>query len=146
MGVPQPSYPDPTGYATGQPQQSEYAAYPEPNGDSAALAQSYYNGYNAAVPAVQTLPPYGYAPTPQPHPNSTTSMVLGILSLAVFPILGPFAWYLGAKGRREMADQPGRWGPSSGLTAGIVLGAITTVLVAVFVMFIFFAIVVGASA
>jgi len=50
------------------------------------------------------------------------------------------AWFLAARGKREMREQPGRWAPSPMLTAGLVMGIIGTALLALgaFVIFLVF--------
>jgi hypothetical protein len=66
-------------------------------------------------------------------------MVLGIIALAggfscVLPILiSPFAWYIGAKARREMAAEPGRWSGKGEAQAGFVMGIIGTLLIALMI-------------
>jgi hypothetical protein len=83
-------------------------------------------------------PGYGYA---QNHGRATTSMVLGIISLAsgalallccvTLPGLftAPFAWWLGAKAKREIdAAPPGTYGYRGSAQAGFVMGVIGTVL------------------
>lgn len=133
--TPAPGYPSPTpqGYTAYEaspstPQHAGYPPYPA----------------NAAAPWTQNVP-YGYAEAALPeHPNATTALVLGILSVVgVFP-LGPIAWYLGAKGQREVRENPGRWRQGGSLTAGLVLGVISTIpliLLALFLLFLFFGLV-----
>ena len=56
-----------------------------------------------------SYPNYGpsyYGPPPQTHPNGTTILVLGILSLVMCTFIGPFAWSMGTKALREI-DQSG---------------------------------------
>lgn len=134
-----PSQPAPYGAAPSQ-------TYAEPMGPADNIgAQSIYQGYptapgapvpqQAAWPAVIQDPvgyDYGYSNPANlsEHPNATLSMVLGIIGLFFFQLLSPVAWYLAAKGRREMATFPGRWRPSGTLTAGFVLGIIGTVFLA----------------
>lgn len=103
----------------------------EPNG----LAAPQFPGASQYLPAtVQSggAQPYsGFAEAPE-HPNAGTVMGLGIASIVMlffgFPITGPFAWYMGSKARREMRDNPGRWRESSNLTAGWVMGIITSII------------------
>ena len=123
-------------------QQPPYAAtYPEPDGPASQIG----NPYAPSVYAGQRLPAitdpvaydYGYS-RPQggsPHPQAATSMVLGILGLVAFTPLAPVAWYIAAKARREMAAEPYRWEPSGMVTAGLVMGIIGTVLMALFAVF-----------
>lgn len=70
--------------------------------------------------------PVGFG-APSEHPQATTVLILGILSLFI-GVTGPFAWFLGSQARREMAANPGRWAPSGSLTVGWVLGVVTTLL------------------
>ena len=51
--------------------------------------------------------PYGWAGTPREHPNGTTILVLGILSLVACGVFGPFAWAMGNTALREMNADPG---------------------------------------
>lgn len=86
-------------------------------------------------------PPYGapYQP-PQPlapmHPKATTALVLGIVGLAgtficgITVVLGPFAWVTGARAKREIASAPGRFRGESEAQVGMILGIVTTVLLA----------------
>lgn len=64
------------------------------------------------------------------------ALVLGGVSVMLFPFVGPVAWYLGAKATREIDDQPGRWSGDDLAKIGLVLGIIGTVLCAVAVLFI----------
>jgi hypothetical protein len=93
--------------------------------------------------------PYGpYPPTfgPPRHPDAMTAIVLGGASLLVLPLLGPFAWHLGAKAGREMAAQPGRWSGDDLARIGMILGMVATALCVLFVLFFLFVIVVGFGA
>jgi hypothetical protein len=94
-------------------------------------------------------PPYGTYPPPYAlprHPDAMTALVLGVGSLAAIPVLGPFAWYIGAKASREMAAQPGRWSGDDLARIGTICGIIGTVLCALFVLFVVLLFVVGISA
>ena len=128
--------------------------FAEPSGPADTIgAQSIYQGYPTAPGAPAPQQPawpavihdpvaydYGYSSpaNASEHPNSVISMVLGIIGVFFFPLLGPVAWYLAAKGRRELAAFPGRWRPSGMLTAGFVLGIIGTVFLALGAMFMLF--------
>ncbi|WP_232680649.1 hypothetical protein [Nocardioides sp. R-C-SC26] len=95
------------------------------------------SGYQPYVPPGSSYPPYGYGgygppPRPPEHPRAVTSLTLGIVSLAggltcYLPLLlGPYAWYLGVKVRREIAAQPhlgGRDRATAGMICGIVASA-----------------------
>lgn len=152
------NYPQPqVNYAQAAPspgyeQRAAQAAFAEPSGPADGVpAQNIYQGYPSAGygqpgpawPAVIRDPvryDYGYSqqPAASDHPNAVISLILGILGLVFFQLLSPVAWYLAAKGRREMAAQPGRWRPSGSLTAGLVLGIIGTVLLGFVTMAVIF--------
>jgi hypothetical protein len=92
--------------------------------------------------------PYSYAqPAGADHPNGTTILVLGILSLVVCGLLGPVAWVMGNNAIREMDSQPGVLFRNRGnVTAGRICGIIGTVLLILSVLMIVFMIVVMAGA
>lgn len=90
--------------------------------------------------------PYG-APTLE-HPNGTTVLVLGILSLVVCQILGPFAWKMGNTALREMDSRPDLVYTNRGnITAGRIIGIISTVLLGIgaafFLLWVVLAVAVG---
>jgi hypothetical protein len=79
----------------------------------------------------------------QEDSQATTVLVLGILSLVLCQILGPIAWVMGNK---ELAGiDAGLRPPQNRGTAqaGRILGIISTVLLIIGIVFLFFAIVVG---
>jgi hypothetical protein len=65
------------------------------------------------------------------HPRTTTVLVLGILSLVVCGVLGPFAWSMGNTALREI-DASYRTGRPLGgretVNVGRILGIVGTVL------------------
>jgi hypothetical protein len=73
---------------------------------------------------------------PTIHPQANTALVLGIVSLAGgmlcgLPLLaGPFAWYTGRKVKREIEAAPQHYTGGSEAGAGMVLGIVSTVLLA----------------
>ncbi|MCA0296408.1 MAG: DUF4190 domain-containing protein [Actinobacteria bacterium] len=135
--------------------QPPFERYPEPNGPAGSITNQLY----AATPyAGQAWPgavdpvayDYGYSygyggQASAPHPNATTSLVMGILGLVLFTPLAPIAWYLAARGKREMRQDPGRWAPSPMLTAGMVMGIIGTSLMAFFLVMLFLVFVLAIS-
>lgn len=128
---------EPSGWS--QPQQFGTALQPtQPHYPTPAQAYSFG----------QRLP-YGLSAEPPEHPNATASLIVGIVGIIAlfvfFPFVSPVAWYLGAKGRREMREQPGRWRNSGSLTAGYVLGIIGTLIAISFVALIVIAITLFAS-
>jgi hypothetical protein len=70
----------------------------------------------------------GYAGPPPDHPQSTTVLVLGIVSLVVCQILGPFAWVMGNRVVREIDAGRGSIGGRSSANAGRICGIIASVL------------------
>jgi len=100
-------------------------------------------------------PPPGYSPGYQPysqpagvdHPNGTTVLVLGILSLVVCGLLGPVAWVMGNNAIKEMDAQPGLVFRNRGnVTAGRICGIIGSVFLVLSVLAVVFMIIVMAGA
>jgi hypothetical protein len=78
-----------------------------------------------------SYPDYGpsyYGPPPQTHPNGTTILVLGILSLVVCGILGPFAWSMGNKALKEIDESGYLYENRGTIQAGRVCGLIATII------------------
>jgi len=106
-------------------------------------------------------PPYGYGqpyafvpyqPKPR-HPQAITVMVLGCIALVgglftggLATVVGPFAWVIGGRAKREIAAEPGRYSDEELVTIGYVLGIVATVLLALGVIGIVTLIVVVAAA
>lgn len=122
----QPSYqPYPT---SDYPPVGTYLTTPQPTQPSAVAP------WTASAPV-----PYAFSEASLPeHPSATTTLVLGILGIVGLWPLGLIAWVVGAKAKREMRTNPGRWRPSGSLTAGVVLGVITTALMALMMLAILF--------
>ena len=79
----------------------------------------------------QYPPPSPYGPPVQDHPKATTILILGILSLVVCGILGPFAWSMGNRALREIDASQRTQAPLGGrssVNAGRILGMIATIL------------------
>jgi hypothetical protein len=81
-------------------------------------------------------PPYGYGYPPPgygvEHPQGTTVLVLGILSLVICGVIGPFAWSIGNRALREIdAAPPGYYRNRGNVAAGRICGIIATVLLIV---------------
>jgi hypothetical protein len=93
--------------------------------------------------------PYGPPPPPRPippkHPDAVTVLVLGVIAVAAFPLTGPFAWVIGARARREIDDNPGRWSGEDEVKVGYVLGIVGTVLLVLAVLAIAFVVITIAS-
>lgn len=92
-----------------------------------------------------SYPPYDYPPggypgypqygRPPDHPQTTTIMVLGILSLVCCQLLGPIAWFMGHKARREIDYSGGMLGGRGNVTVGYVCGIVATCLLIAGVLF-----------
>lgn len=107
-------------------------------------AEKSSNPYEAYVQSS----PYGMPA--QPHPKAVPVLVMGILSIIVMPLLGPFAWVMGTSALREVDANPGAYTDRGNLVVGRILGIIGSVLLAIGVivglimMFAFFAFLSGA--
>jgi len=73
-------------------------------------------------------PPYAAPPN---HTQATTVLVLGILSLVVCGIIGPFAWTMGNRVVREIDSSGGALGGRTEANVGRILGIVATVLIVV---------------
>jgi hypothetical protein len=104
-------------------------------------------------------PPYGppaypfvpYQPKPR-HPQAITVMVLGCIALVgglftagLATVAGPFAWWIGAKAKREIAAEPDRWSDEEMVTIGYILGIVATVFLALGILGIATIIVIAAA-
>ena len=80
--------------------------------------------------------PYGasgspYGGMPRPHPQGTTILVLGILSLVICGMLGPVAWVMGNNALAEIDQYPSAYSNRGSVQAGRICGIIATVLMIV---------------
>lgn len=127
----------------GQPQQPydqgqyEGGRYDQPSYDQPGHEQP---GYDQSGYGYQQGGYYGgYQPVPE-HPQSTMALTLGLIGLigtllCVVPsVVGPFAWFIGAKAKREIDASGGRLGGRGQALTGYVLGIITTVLLVLIVL------------
>lgn len=96
----------------------------------------------------QPYPQQPYQPSPylvpptMDHPQGTTILVLGILSLVAVQILGPVAWIMGSKALAEIDADPTRYRNRGTVQAGRIMGMIATILGAAVI--IFFVVIFGA--
>ncbi len=103
----------------------------------------------APGPPVPSPPPYAAAPgypvaTPTPtNNNAVLALVLGLVSLLVCQIVGPVAVVIGQRARREIA-RTGEQGDGMAL-AGVITGAISTVILALGVVALIAIIVIAAA-
>lgn len=91
-------------------------------------------GYGSQPYGVPQPPSGGYGPRQQMHPNATTALILGLVALigsflcCLPAVLGPGAWYLGAKASKEIRQNPQMWRGSGEAKTGLILGVISSVL------------------
>ena len=83
--------------------------------------------------------------------TTNTAMIFGIVGLVALPttcigsLLGIVAIVLGGKARREIDASPGYWSGRSQATAGWVMGIISIVLAAIWIVYLVVVIVIAAS-
>ncbi len=64
------------------------------------------------------------------HPRSTAALTLGILSVVGLAVVAPLAWYYGIATMRAIDREPGRWQGRGQAHAGLIMGVIGTVMLA----------------
>lgn len=79
------------------------------------------------------------------HPQGTTILVLGILSLICCGLLGPVAWIMGNSAIKEIDANPSAYSNRGSVQAGRIIGIIATVLLILGIAFYAFAIIVGST-
>jgi len=82
-------------------------------------------GYQQGYPA--------YLP-PRDHPQATTVLVLGILGIVACQVLGPIAWVLGGRAKRDIDESPRTYGGRGQVVAGYVCGIVATVMLVFYVI------------
>ncbi len=122
---------------------------PQESGEQNAFGQPAHNPYARGDYGQPTFGQPGYpgpyapapfAQVPPKHPQATTALVLGIISLAgammcVLPILlAPFAWFTGSKAVKEIDASRGTLSGRDTAMVGKVLGIVGTVLLALGVL------------
>ncbi|WP_230487007.1 DUF4190 domain-containing protein [Nocardioides anomalus] len=80
-------------------------------------------------------PPYGYAMQAD-HPQATTVLILGIVSIVVCGLVGPFAWVMGNRVVGEIDASGGQYGGRSSANAGRIIGMIVTILLGLSLLFV----------
>ena len=83
-----------------------------------------------------TQPPNPYGPPPvgfgaPEHPRATLVLILGIVSLVVCGLVGPFAWTMGNRVVREIDASNGQLGGRSQANAGRICGMVATIMMGV---------------
>jgi uncharacterized membrane protein YjgN (DUF898 family) len=91
--------------------------------------------YGAPQPPYGAPPPYGYA-VQADHPQATTVLILGIVSIVVCGFVGPFAWVMGNRVVREIDASGGQYGGRSSANAGRIIGMIVTILLGISLLFV----------
>ncbi|MEZ0579619.1 hypothetical protein [Nocardioides sp. MH1] len=94
-----------------------------------------YQPYGAPGPGYG--PGYGPGGAPQwapDHPDATMVLILGIVGLAVCQLVAPFAWVKGRRVKQEMAAAGGRYGGSSQVQIGYVLGIVGSCILGLYVV------------
>lgn len=137
--------------------QRDRSAYGQPSGQQPGYPQPPAYGQSPGYGGYGVAPPPGYQAYGQPpgyggmattdHPQGTTILVLGILSLVICQLLGPFAWSMGSKALKEIDLNPGRYSNRGNVVAGKICGMISTILliVSLGIVVVAVAIAVGAS-
>lgn len=116
-----------------EPPQEPPAPYQNPY-EPAGQQPGFSPTYGQAAYGYRGTPGHPQPVAPPDHPRSTTAMVLGLVGLIgtftfCLPVfLGPFAWAIGAKARKEIDANPGQYGGRGQAVAGMVMGIVTTVL------------------
>jgi uncharacterized membrane protein YjgN (DUF898 family) len=85
-------------------------------------------------PAAYGPPPPHYGPVPPDHPQATTVLILGIVSVVACGVAGPFAWVMGNRVVREIDASHGAWGGRSNAQVGRILGIVETCILGVVVL------------
>jgi hypothetical protein len=75
-----------------------------------------------------------YPALPQPHPQGTTVLVLGILGFFV-TLCAPFARYVGSKALKEIQASGARYSNEDQIRVGRVLGMIISILAIIGLVF-----------
>jgi hypothetical protein len=80
-----------------------------------------------------SAPPPPFEPQPQAS-GAVLSLVLGILSIVMCPLCGPFAWVMGRKAEQEARESAGRLSGGGVATAGKILGIIGSVFLVLMIL------------
>lgn len=96
-------------------------------------------------------PPVGYGGGTTDHPQGTTILLVGILSLVftfvcgIGALFGPVAWIMGNNAIKEIDASPGRYGNRGQVQAGRICGIIASVLLVIVVISVILLIAAGDS-
>ena len=117
------------------------AAYPTPPAAPQPPAVSYQN-----MPPANPYASGSSMGGMVEHPQGTTVLIMGILSLVVCGFLGPFAWMQGNKALAEIDANPGRYSNRSNVNAGRICGMIATAILIAGAVFVLLFLVLGGIA
>lgn len=105
---------------------SDPQQYGQPSYGQEQYGQPAYGAQQYGQPAYGQG--YGQGYGQQDHPKATTALILGILSVVLCQLLGPFAWRIGKRAVDEIDASGGRLTGRGSAQAGYILGIIATVL------------------
>ena len=132
-GRPDPTTPYPQGQPPygQQPYVGQPAGYPPQPG-------SYQPQPGPYQPQPGPMPYSAFSPPVPDHPQSTLALILGLVGLVgalIFCFLplvvSPFAWAVGRSALKEIEESRGRLGGASNAKAGMIMGIIGTVILAI---------------
>lgn len=144
----QPSPADNQGQAYGQPgQPGPQQPYGSTPSTPAPYGQPSYGAPAPGTPMPGYGAPYGAFSTAREHPQGTLVLILGILSIVLCQLTGPFAWVMGRKAMQEIDANPTAYSNRGQVQAGMICGIIGTVLLVLLLLYIVFMFVIfGAAA
>lgn len=138
--TPPPAGPPPGGYgAPGAP--GGYPPAGPPPGYPPAGPPPGYPPAGGGFPPGSGYPPgggyggYGGYRPPMDHPQGTTILILGILSIVCCGLLGPVAWIMGNNAIKEIDRNPAAYSNRGSVQAGRIIGIVATVLLVLGVVF-----------
>jgi hypothetical protein len=79
------------------------------------------------------------------HPQGTTILVLGILSLVICQLLGPVAWVMGNNAIAEIDSNPTAYSNRGTVQAGRICGIVSSVMLIIAVVILVIALVAAAA-
>src|SRR5918998_803240 len=79
------------------------------------------------------------------HPQGTTILVVGILSLVVCQLLGPVAWVMGNNALAEIDSNPTAYSNRGTVQAGRICGIVSSVIMIVTVVIVLIALIAAAA-
>ncbi len=138
---PAPSYGQQPGY--GQP-----AAYGQQPGYGQPAAYGQQPGYGQPAPYAAPPPAYGGAAySGIEHPQGTLILILGILSIVICGLTGPFAWSMGRKALREIDASGQPYSNRGQVQAGMITGIVGSVFLLLGILYLVFVVfIVGMAA